>query len=142
MIRCLHQGSKLRALRESIDLNIAGKPPNDPGDADTIANETQNKLEITSVKPTKKGTRKLTTITGTLNSTPNRTFTIQLFRNLSGEDEGRTLLAQLPSITTNASGDATFVKRVRRSESTPGVQQRSDLRESGAGTSSLVEAGV
>jgi hypothetical protein len=59
--------------------------------------------------------RKFTTIKGTLNSTPtSATFTIKLFRNLLGEDEGRTLLAHLPSITTYTTGEATFARRVSR----------------------------
>jgi hypothetical protein len=109
--------------RLGIDLSAATDPFNGvtandndvPVDGDIGPNNLQNKPQITSAKPTKVKTRKFTTIRGTLNSTPGATFTIQLFRNLSGEDEGRTLLAHLPSITTNTSGAATFTKRVSRS---------------------------
>src|SRR5215211_2010408 len=99
-----------------IDLGGTGVTPNDgPDDGDIGPNNLQNKPQVTSAKPTKKQGRKFTTITGTLNSTPSRTFTVQLFANLSGEDEGRTLVAHLPSITTNSTGAATFTKRVSRS---------------------------
>jgi hypothetical protein len=99
-----------------IDLGGTGVTPNDlPVVGDVGPNNLQNKPEITSAKPTKVKARKFTTIKGTLNSTPSATFTIQLFRNLLGEDEGRTLLAYHPSITTYTTGEATFARRVSRS---------------------------
>ena len=52
-----------------------------------------------------------TTVAGSLNSVPNATFRIELFSNAScdasGNGEGQTLIAST-SVTTNASGDATF----------------------------------
>ena len=47
------------------------------------------------------------TIVGNLNSTPNRTFTVQFFSNPSGGDEGKTFHAQR-SVTTNDNGNASF----------------------------------
>jgi CSLREA domain-containing protein len=91
------------------------KTDNDAKDPDEGPNNLQNKPRITSAKPTTIGENKFTTIKGTLNSTPGQTFTIQLFRNRPGEDEGRTLLRQLPSITTDADGRAIFGTRVNRS---------------------------
>ena len=101
-----------------------GITPNDPGDFDGGANNLQNYPHITSAKPITKRvkgkTKQFTVIKGTLNSTSGETFTIQLFRNLSGEDEGRALLTQFTSITTDATGDATFRIRVPRSRAPVG----------------------
>ena len=47
-----------------------------------------------------------TTVRGTLDSTPNKTFTVQFFSSPSGE-EGRTLVGQT-FVTTDESGNATF----------------------------------
>lgn len=82
----------------------AGPTPNDPRDPDTEGgNNLQNKPILTSA--TVSGTR--TTVVGSLNSTPNRTFTIQFFSNPPGGNEGRTLLPQR-NVTTDSNGNASF----------------------------------
>ena len=53
------------------------------------ANAPQDFLDLTSAK-TKKGR---TTVKRGLDSTPNTTFTVQIFSTLQGEDEGRTFVA-------------------------------------------------
>lgn len=63
------------------------------------------------------------TIVGTLNSRPNQTFTIQLFSNPSGMDEGKTLIGQ-NSVTTDIGGDTSFGLRVSRSKAPPGRRSR------------------
>jgi len=59
-------------------------------DPDTGDNNLQNFPVITSA--VSKGT---TTIAGTLNSKPRKTFTIRLFFNPSNTDEGKTFLGQV-----------------------------------------------
>jgi hypothetical protein len=86
-----------------IDLDLDGPNPNDLGDGDTGANNRQNTPVITSAK-TVSGT---TTIKGKLNSTANRTYTIQLFSNPSGTNEGKKFIGQM-SITTDGSGNRSF----------------------------------
>jgi hypothetical protein len=90
-----------------IDLGPAGVTPNDPGDADAGANDLQNFPFITSVVTA--GER--TTISGTLSSTPDSSFFVQLFSNTaadpSGYGEGAALLPGIP-VTTDASGNGAF----------------------------------
>ena len=86
-----------------IDLDLDGPDPNDAGDADTGPNGLQNKPVITSAKTVSDKT----TINGKLNSHPNEPYTIQLFSNPSGTNEGSKLIAQ-KSITTDSSGNRTF----------------------------------
>ena len=86
---------------ETDDTNIS--TPNDAGDADAGANNLQNKPVITSAKTSSTKT----TITGKLNSTPGKTFKIQLFSSPSGQNEGKRFVGQ-KSITTDGSGNATF----------------------------------
>ena len=95
-----------------IDIQRDGIPqPNDPMDPDEGANFLQNYPVITSAVSSGGST----TITGTLNSTPNTTFVIELFVNLapdpSGFGEGQRLIAA-PTITTDAAGNATFTVTV------------------------------
>jgi CSLREA domain-containing protein len=80
-----------------------GRTSNDPGDADTGPNNLQNFPVLSSAK-TKKGT---TTIKGKLNSTPNKTFTIQFFSDLSGQDEGKKFIGS-KSVATDSNGNASF----------------------------------
>lgn len=82
--------------------SAAGATANDPQDPDTGPNTLQNKPVVASVAAS--GTS--TTVKGNLNSAPNRTFTLQLFSNPSG-NEGRTFLAQR-AVTTSANGNAPF----------------------------------
>lgn len=81
--------------------------PNDGGDADTGPNRLQNFPVITNVVTTAGST----TISGTLNSTANSAFTIELFRNLtadaSGYGEGKFSLGST-NVTTDGSGNGAF----------------------------------
>jgi parallel beta-helix repeat protein len=79
--------------------NANGATANDPDDPDTGPNTLQNKPVLTSFSGL--------TIEGNLNSTPNRTFVIQFFGNLQGENEGRFFLGQ-ESVTTNSNGNVNF----------------------------------
>jgi len=87
-----------------IDLYDDGPTANDSGDADTGANNLQNKPTLSSAKKRATGT---TTVRGTLNSTPDKTFNIQFFSNPKGTDEGKTLLGT-QSITTDGSANVSF----------------------------------
>jgi CSLREA domain-containing protein len=89
--------------------NATGTTQNDPGDADTGANNLQNFPVITSAEKASGGK---TTVKGKLDSTPStkkkkKKFTIQFFSNPSGEDEGKTFLGQ-KKVTTNRQGKASF----------------------------------
>ena len=82
------------------DLPVFG---NDPGDADTGANDLQNSPAITEAAVVAAGTR----IRGTLNSTPSSTFTLDFY---SMPAFGQILERYLgvASVTTDASGNAVF----------------------------------
>ncbi|HEX8227975.1 MAG TPA: S-layer homology domain-containing protein [Chloroflexia bacterium] len=90
-----------------IDLLPAGVTPNDAGDSDNGPNGLQNYPVLSAV--TLSGAN--TFVTGTLNSKPDATYTLQFFHNpschASGNGEGRTLL-DTKSVTTNGAGNATF----------------------------------
>jgi trimeric autotransporter adhesin len=86
-----------------IDLNDDGPTANDAGDADTGPNDLQNKPVLSSAKKSATGT---TAVRGKLNSTPDKTFRVQLFSNPSG-NEGKMLLGT-QSITTDGSGKVSF----------------------------------
>jgi CSLREA domain-containing protein len=86
-----------------MDLGDDGPTANDSGDADTGPNNLQNKPVINSART---GSLK-TTIKGSLNSTPNKTFAVRFFSNPSGTDEGKTFIGQ-KSVTTDGSGNVTF----------------------------------
>jgi hypothetical protein len=97
-----------------VDLGPNGVTNNDTDDPDTGPNNLQNFPVITSVvqaatflNPTR--------ISGTLNSTPNRDFTVQCF--LAGETpedadaghgEGRSFVAEDTDVRTDSGGDASF----------------------------------
>jgi hypothetical protein len=85
----------------------AGVTPNDPGDVDTGANNLQNFPVLTGA-----GVRVNTTVHGTLNSTANRQFRIEVFSNPacdgSGTGEGDTYLGFV-NTATDGSGNASFV---------------------------------
>lgn len=49
-----------------------------------------------------------TTIEGRLNSTPDKTFTLQFFSNPSNDNEGRRFIGQR-SVSTNSNGELHFV---------------------------------
>ena len=86
---------------------IDGPTPNDPGDADEGANKLQN-YPVLGSACTLGGT---TTVSGTLNSTANAAFEIDLYANQavdpSGFGEGQRFLMTL-SVQTDASGNAGF----------------------------------
>lgn len=102
-----------------IDLGPDGPTPNDAKDHDTGPNDLQNKPVITSAKATTKKKKKLTSISGTLNSIPNRSFIIQVFSNPPGTDEGKTFLAQR-TVKTNQNGNASFGASVGRNKAPAG----------------------
>jgi parallel beta-helix repeat protein len=87
-----------------IDLGGDGTTANDPGDPDTGPNYLQNKPVLYSAKKNAAGT---TTIRGTLDSTPGKTFKVQFFSNPKGTDEGKTLLGST-NVLTDGSGKASF----------------------------------
>jgi CSLREA domain-containing protein len=89
-----------------IDLNNSGSGgrEQDSKDPDTGPNNLQNFPVITSPVTT---TGTATTIKGTLNSRPRKTFTIQFFSNPAGADEGKTYLGQV-NVKTNKKGNASF----------------------------------
>jgi CSLREA domain-containing protein len=87
-----------------IDLGGSGVTPNDLKDLDGL----QNFPVVTSAA--KSGDNVL--ISGTLNSTPNTSFTIELFSNSTcdptGNGEGQKLI-NLATATTDSNGDASFI---------------------------------
>jgi hypothetical protein len=93
-------GIDLLTGNESDTTNVS--TPNDPGDADTGANNLQNFPVLSSAKTSST----TTTISATLNSTPAKTFKVQFFSNASG-NEGKKFIGQ-KSVTTNGSGDVSF----------------------------------
>ena len=98
-----------------LDLNADGVTPNDLGDVDAGngANDLQNFPIITSAVPSlgESPDGGTTTITGTLNSLPDTTFTIDFYGNLGcvgrpqEAREGRTYLGA-KDVTTDGSGNA------------------------------------
>jgi CSLREA domain-containing protein len=87
-----------------INLGNDGVTPNDPGDADTGANNLQNFPVLSSAKTG----RRATTIKGTLESTQNGTFSIQFFSSpKSTNEEGKKFIGQ-KTATTDAGGQASF----------------------------------
>jgi CSLREA domain-containing protein len=87
-----------------IDLGDSGRTPNDPGDADTGANRLQNFPVLSSATTA----RRSTTIKGTLDSSPSRSFTLQFYSNPSGiPDEGKKFVGS-KLVSTDAGGDVAF----------------------------------
>jgi CSLREA domain-containing protein len=91
---------------------IAGTTPNDGDnpatpqvdpDGDTGPNNLQNFPVLSSAKTSSTNT----TVTGKLNSTPGKTFTVQFFSNPAGGDEGKTFIDQ-ESVLTDGSGNASI----------------------------------
>ena len=91
----------------AIDIYPDGVTPNDAGDGDTGPNNVQNFPVLTSANSTLAGT----TIAGTLNSTPNTQFTIQIFSDSScdplGNGEGQ-LFVGSTVIGTDGTGNLNF----------------------------------
>jgi VCBS repeat-containing protein len=90
-----------------IDLGASGVTPNDPSDADAGANNLQNYPLITSVARASGSV----TVEGTLNSTPNGDFRIELYsspdRDPSGYGEGAQYLGEA-TVQADGDGNATF----------------------------------
>src|SRR5207249_3280774 len=88
---------------------------NDGGDSDVGPNGYQNFPVLASVTSSGSGT----TITGSLNSTPNTSFTLDFYANdaidSSTYGEGKTYLGQPPmpvTVTTDINGDVIFTVMV------------------------------
>jgi hypothetical protein len=109
-------GIDLEAVADGADDRTANDP-DDLDDENDGPNLLQNFPEITSAKPITKRikgkSKQFTAIAGTLDSTPDATFTVRLFSNPSGEDEGKRFLGKR-SVTTDPGGDASFGIRVAR----------------------------
>jgi hypothetical protein len=96
-------GINLRPNGEAADVIT----PNDGGDADNGPNGLQNFPVLTAAN----GTSGSTTVNGTLNSTPNTQFRIDVFRNPAGTGaavaEGQNYVGSVTA-TTDGSGNASF----------------------------------
>jgi parallel beta-helix repeat protein len=94
-----------------IDINSDGVTPNDAGDTDSGSNDGQNFPVLDSVT----SAAGVTTVTGSLNSTPATTFSFDLYSNdlcdSSGHGEGETWFGFLTG-TTDASGNLTFTRNL------------------------------
>ena len=90
-----------------IELGPAGPNANDPGDADTGANNLQNFPIITSVMASAGSTN----VKGSLNSSASASFNLDFYRNTScdpsGNGEGEHLIGSI-LVTTDASGNVSF----------------------------------
>ena len=90
-----------------IGLGGGGPTPNDAGDVDTGPNNLQNFPILSPVQDT----RPNLVLSGTLNSTPNETFTLDFYTNSrchpSGYGEGERYLGET-QVTTDALGQAVF----------------------------------
>ena len=93
-----------------IDLANNGVTPNDVGDGDVGANNLQNFPVLTSAI----ASGPVVTVQGTLNSTPNTTFQVEIFAggaDPTGFGEGAMPLAGF-SVSTNETGSASFTTEV------------------------------
>ena len=91
-----------------IDLNDEGVTANDTDDPDTGANGLQNFPVISVAEAFFAGLR----VTGTLNSTPNTAFRIEVFSNPTCDGtngEGQVFLGSF-EVTTNSGGDVSFTE--------------------------------
>jgi parallel beta-helix repeat protein len=92
-----------------IDLGGDGVTLNTPGGPHVGPNDLQNFPVLTSAVVSGSGT----TVTGTLNSTPNATFTLDFYSNTVPDSshfgQGRTYLGVLQDVTTDGNGNATFI---------------------------------
>jgi CSLREA domain-containing protein len=84
--------------------SASGATANDKGDADTGANDLQNKPVLSSAKKSASGK---TTIKGTLNSGSNKPYYLQFFSNPKGTNECKKLLFSR-YVTTDGSGNVSF----------------------------------
>lgn len=110
----VNSGSGNAILRNSIfsnaglgiDLSPNGVTGNDTGDGDGGANNRQNFPVMATVVQTDASTVQ---ITGTLNSTADRMFRIEIFLNPSCDREGKDFFSAF-TVTTDASGNASFMQ--------------------------------
>jgi parallel beta-helix repeat protein len=113
---------------------------NDSGDPDAGGNLGQNYPVITSASLI----NNTTSITGTLNSTPNQTYHLEFFSNpqcdASGYGEGRTYLGTTDA-TTNGSGDASFTVTFNTAL-TPGSIVTATATDSSSNTSEFSKCAV
>jgi hypothetical protein len=90
-----------------IDLNFDGVTSNDGGDGDIGPNTLQNYPILSSAQTSNTNT----TIQGTLNSAPNRSFNLQFFSSpecdSSGHGEGKVFVGS-SVVATDGNGDASF----------------------------------
>jgi Thrombospondin type 3 repeat len=104
-----------------INLGIDGVSANDAGDGDSGANNLQNYPVISAAT----GYLTITRVTGSLNSAPNTTFTLQFFASPvcdpSGFGEGATFLGSLTK-TTDGSGNVSFTNESVPTGGTGGQQ--------------------
>ena len=104
-----------------INLGIDGVSANDAGDGDSGANNLQNYPVLSAAT----GYLTITRVTGTFNSAPNTTFTLQVFASAtcdpSGFGEGATFLGSFP-VTTDGSGNASFTNQSVPTGGTGGQQ--------------------
>ena len=101
-----------------IDLGALGDTPNDPGDADTGANDQQNYPVLGSATvgngPERDTPTATATVGGTFNSTPNTDFIIQFFFGSACASTDKQLTGTKPTnlgpraIHTDANGNATY----------------------------------
>ena len=120
-----------------IDLAADGVTSNDPLDGDGGPNSRQN-YPVLVTADSSGGT---TTVDGTLNSTPNTTFTLEFFSNVvadpSGHGEGQTYLGA-DIVTTDAAGNVAFT--IVLPVAAPVGQQISSTATSPAGDTSEFSA--
>lgn len=118
----IHNNGKDAAIAVKLGINFDGGDEdanyvtkNDDKDPDIGPNNLQNFPTINSATTSRSTGRSI--IRGTLNSTPEQTFTIQFFTNSapnpSGFGEGQRLLGTL-DVTTDASGNASFGVKARK----------------------------
>ena len=102
-------GNSIYSNGRGIEISPEGVSSNDSCDQDSGANNNQNFPVLTSASSSGGGN---TTITGTLNSTPNRTFTIDFYSNAvcdtNGYGQGKTYLASTTVITGASCNSGTF----------------------------------
>ena len=93
-------GSRLATPARRTGINLDdGATLNEEDDPDTGPNSLQNKPNLTSAE----NSATTTTVEGSLNSVPNRTFRIRFFSNPSGNEGKKYIGAK--NVTTNANGD-------------------------------------
>lgn len=119
------------------DLQGNGVTPNDPGDADTGSNDLQNFPELDGAQTNSVDT----SVQGTLDTKPNRSYRVELFSNPgcdgSGNGEGRTFLGA-HNVQSNAAGVAQIAATV--SPSSAGSQITATATDLGSGDTSEFSA--